>query len=285
MAPATRAATPATMMPWESAPAAATPSTRLAVEIMPSFAPRTAARSQPIRCVLCLSICLIRPYCGCITRLQGKFRRFEHAKPAIYSNSFYSNTALEKPFARQGHIGGQRCGMSLFHTRTTRFALSLSANGRINRWAGPFHLGCPAARSSCRSEDDAGMSDRPGAAADGYGRATKGGKELARLRTLESPKQKHAPVPVPVLLLLEGSLRPEGASAAQAFPRSVAGEDDGAWQAAPSESPSRLGVPFCESALVCADRRKKADGHESTFRNGSGNPFCRYGIYGVCVRG
>jgi len=32
---------------------------RLAVETIPSFAPRTAARSQPVRCVLCLSVCLI----------------------------------------------------------------------------------------------------------------------------------------------------------------------------------------------------------------------------------
>ena len=31
------------------------PSARLAVETMPSFAPRAAARSQPVRCVLCVS--------------------------------------------------------------------------------------------------------------------------------------------------------------------------------------------------------------------------------------
>ena len=37
--------------------AAATPITRLAVETMPSFAPSTAARSQPTRCERCISLC------------------------------------------------------------------------------------------------------------------------------------------------------------------------------------------------------------------------------------
>src|ERR1035437_2731691 len=59
MAPATRPATPAIKILGELAPAAATPRTRLAVETIPSFAPRTAARSHPMRCVLCLSMCLI----------------------------------------------------------------------------------------------------------------------------------------------------------------------------------------------------------------------------------
>src|SRR5882672_300234 len=60
IAPATRPATPATRMLRELAPAAATPTTRLAVDTMPSFAPSTAARSQPMRCVRCLSMCLIK---------------------------------------------------------------------------------------------------------------------------------------------------------------------------------------------------------------------------------
>ena len=38
------------------------PNTRLAVETMPSFAPSTAARSHPIRCVLCISMCLMRSF-------------------------------------------------------------------------------------------------------------------------------------------------------------------------------------------------------------------------------
>src|SRR5512134_158741 len=51
MAPATSPATPLTStVPWLE-PAAATPMTRLAVETMPSLAPSTAARSQPIRAV------------------------------------------------------------------------------------------------------------------------------------------------------------------------------------------------------------------------------------------
>jgi hypothetical protein len=59
IAPATRPATPAIRIFFVPAPAAATPNTRLAVDTMPSFAPSTAARSQPIRCVLCVSTCLM----------------------------------------------------------------------------------------------------------------------------------------------------------------------------------------------------------------------------------
>src|SRR5512134_1208486 len=55
MAPATRPAIPATMMLLWDALAAATPSTRLAVETMPSLAPNTAARNQPMRSVRCHS--------------------------------------------------------------------------------------------------------------------------------------------------------------------------------------------------------------------------------------
>src|SRR5512143_88617 len=49
MAPATSPATPATTTWCCVASAAATPMIRLAVDTMPSFAPSTAARSQPIR--------------------------------------------------------------------------------------------------------------------------------------------------------------------------------------------------------------------------------------------
>src|SRR6187200_1162902 len=50
-------ATPATRISFLPALAAATPTIKLAVDTMPSFAPRTAARSQPIRCVRCCSGC------------------------------------------------------------------------------------------------------------------------------------------------------------------------------------------------------------------------------------
>jgi hypothetical protein len=50
------------------APAAATPKTKLAVETIPSFAPSTAARSHPMRCVLCFSMCLM----GTFYKLEAK---------------------------------------------------------------------------------------------------------------------------------------------------------------------------------------------------------------------
>jgi len=49
MAPATNPATPATRTAFFVAAAAATPTIKLAVERMPSLAPSTAARSQPMR--------------------------------------------------------------------------------------------------------------------------------------------------------------------------------------------------------------------------------------------
>jgi hypothetical protein len=49
IAPATRPATPATRICDGPADAVATPMIKLAVETIPSFAPRTAARSQPMR--------------------------------------------------------------------------------------------------------------------------------------------------------------------------------------------------------------------------------------------
>ena len=57
MAPATMPAMPATSRSLLEAWAAATPMTRLAVEMIPSLAPSTAARSQPIRSVRCRSRC------------------------------------------------------------------------------------------------------------------------------------------------------------------------------------------------------------------------------------
>ena len=55
IAPATRPATPVSSTLSRLALAAATPSTRLAVETMPSLAPSTAARNQPMRSVRCHS--------------------------------------------------------------------------------------------------------------------------------------------------------------------------------------------------------------------------------------
>lgn len=49
MAPATRPATPAIRTSEVAVDAAATPTIRLAVETIPSLAPRTAARNQPMR--------------------------------------------------------------------------------------------------------------------------------------------------------------------------------------------------------------------------------------------
>ena len=57
VAPATRPATPAVTIAERPAPAAATPSTRLAVDRIPSFAPSTAARSQPARWARWRSVC------------------------------------------------------------------------------------------------------------------------------------------------------------------------------------------------------------------------------------
>lgn len=57
MAPATSPATPAMRTSEVAAEAAATPTIRLAVETMPSLAPSTAARSQPMRETKWLSGC------------------------------------------------------------------------------------------------------------------------------------------------------------------------------------------------------------------------------------
>jgi hypothetical protein len=56
IAPANNDAIPAIRMLERFALDAATPTMRLAVETMPSLAPRTAALSQPMRALACLSI-------------------------------------------------------------------------------------------------------------------------------------------------------------------------------------------------------------------------------------
>src|SRR6478672_10255831 len=55
IAPAANPATPAVSTAAGEAPVAATPTIRLAVEMTPSLAPSTAARSQPMRELLCHS--------------------------------------------------------------------------------------------------------------------------------------------------------------------------------------------------------------------------------------
>src|SRR5262245_35370972 len=59
-APATRPATPATRTSCRLEDADATPTMRLAVDTIPSLAPRTAARSQPMRLLRCCSRCLMK---------------------------------------------------------------------------------------------------------------------------------------------------------------------------------------------------------------------------------
>ena len=56
IAPPTSPATPAVTIAVRELPAAATPTSRLAVDTIPSFAPRTAARNHPMRCDACTSL-------------------------------------------------------------------------------------------------------------------------------------------------------------------------------------------------------------------------------------
>ena len=58
IAPETKPATPVNKIVSCVAFAAAMPITKLAVETIPSFAPKTAARNQPMRCERCDSECL-----------------------------------------------------------------------------------------------------------------------------------------------------------------------------------------------------------------------------------
>src|SRR5262249_59977075 len=89
LAPATRPADPATTMVLCVAWAAATPSTRLAVDTMPSLAPKTAARSQPMRPVRCRSLWyLAMPAVSVIgghrsSRQPSPLRRLDSAGPAV----------------------------------------------------------------------------------------------------------------------------------------------------------------------------------------------------------
>src|ERR1700686_5226134 len=96
IAPATRPATPATNTLLGVACAVATPSTRLAVERMPSFAPPTAARSQPMRPIRCRSLgrtdilegsllrdSLTRPQASELRRMRHCRRGHPHLDPLL----------------------------------------------------------------------------------------------------------------------------------------------------------------------------------------------------------
>src|SRR6185295_8414530 len=70
-APAAMPATAAKSTAARFGCAAATPTTRLLVEMRPSFAPRTAARSHPIRSLLCSSPGIAAPRCPAATGPAG----------------------------------------------------------------------------------------------------------------------------------------------------------------------------------------------------------------------
>ena len=81
MAPATKPATPATKTSWLVACAAATPTTRLAVDTMPSFAPSTAARNHPMRSVRCRSLWGM----GILTFLIGCDAKSFRRRPSVFT--------------------------------------------------------------------------------------------------------------------------------------------------------------------------------------------------------
>lgn len=87
IAPATSPAIPVSNMVAGVACAAATPTIRLAVDTMPSFAPRTDARNQPMRSMRCASLCR-----GILLKLQLKPR----PRPSGFNQT---------PAARQANIG------------------------------------------------------------------------------------------------------------------------------------------------------------------------------------
>ena len=62
---------------------AATPSTRLAVERIPSFAPNTAARSQPLRCVRWTSLLRTAMVVFLRFRRIGVYSSYLHARRSL----------------------------------------------------------------------------------------------------------------------------------------------------------------------------------------------------------
>src|SRR5215471_3469985 len=82
-APATRPATPARTIWWREEPAAATPTTRLAVDRIPSSAPSTAARNHPILSLRCRSACLIQFLFSLLRKLKQQPDQNFGGKPFI----------------------------------------------------------------------------------------------------------------------------------------------------------------------------------------------------------
>src|SRR3546814_1844030 len=93
-----------------AAPAAATPAIRLAVETIPSLAPRIAARSQPTRWAAWVSWCMVRRCPFPILQLQSRPRPARLHQPST---------------ARQGQIG-------VAHVRSEEHTSELQSLMRIS---------------------------------------------------------------------------------------------------------------------------------------------------------
>src|SRR5262249_30586975 len=94
IAPATSPAMPASnTLVWDAA-AEATPRIRLAVEMIPSFAPSTAARSHPIRPTRCVSPVMERPFPG------FSWASFAARPHRVKYENYWDYTALDAAFSR-----------------------------------------------------------------------------------------------------------------------------------------------------------------------------------------